>query len=92
MTQVEAQITLLKKEIEKIKARNRRVEADKAWETSKTRTVFIAVSTYILIFIVMELIRDNHPFLNAFLASASYLLSSLTYGMLKSWWLAKRKD
>jgi len=36
----------LKIEIEKIKGRNRRVEADKAWETSLTRKILIAVLTY----------------------------------------------
>lgn len=81
----------LKIEIEKIKARNRRVEADKAWELSKTRLAFIAVSTFILLYIFMLLIRSEHPFLNAVISVATYLLSTATYGVLKSWWL-KRKN
>lgn len=81
----------LKEEIEKIKARNKRVEADKAWELSKTRTTFIAISTYLLIFTFMILIGDNRPFLNALVASIGYLISTFTYGILKKWWL-KRKN
>ena len=86
----EKEITVLKEEVESIKARNRRVEADKAWELSRTRTIFIAVSTYFLIFFFMILIGDNRPFWNALIASVGYLISTSTYGILKSWWLKRR--
>jgi len=90
MENVSDELKRLNDEVEKIKTRNRRVEKDKAWEISKTRTVFIAVSTYILIYIFMRLIGDNHPFLNAFVASVGYLLSTFTYDALKKWWLARK--
>lgn len=80
----------LEARVEKIEARNKRVEGDKAWELSKERNIFIALSTYILIFVFMNLIGDNHPFLNAFIASIGYLLSTATYNFLKKRWLAKR--
>ena len=35
----------LKKEIEEIKLRNKRVELDKRWETSSTRKICIALLT-----------------------------------------------
>lgn len=92
MKNPEREISILKDEIEKIKARNKRVEADKAWELSKTRTIFIAVSTYLLIFFFMILIGDNKPFLNALVASIGYLISTSTYGILKKWWLKRRND
>lgn len=91
MPNIDQEIKILKDEIEKIKARNKRVEADKAWELSKTRTMFIAISTYILIFTFMILIGDNRPFLNALVASIGYLISTFTYGVLKQWWLKKQK-
>lgn len=91
MPTLEQEINLLKDEVEKIKARNRRVEADKAWELSKTRNAFIAVSTYILIFAFMVLIGDEQPFLNALVASVGYLISASTYGILKNWWLKKKR-
>lgn len=91
MTDIDSQIKALNTEVEKIKARNRRVESDKAWEISKTRSIFIAISTYILIYFFMRLIGDDHPFLNAFVASTGYLISTFTYDVLKKWWLAKRK-
>ncbi|MBI4225898.1 hypothetical protein HY612_02185 [Candidatus Roizmanbacteria bacterium] len=75
-----------------IEQRNKRVEADKAWEISKTRTIFIAISTYILIVFFMLLIKDNHPFLNAFVATAGYFISTGTYDILKKWWLKRREN
>lgn len=87
-----SQILDLEKRIQRIEERNKRVEADKAWETSRPRTFFIAISTYILIVIFMLLIKDNHPFLNAFVATVGYLISTGTYDIFKKWWLRKREE
>ena len=40
-------------EIKKIQARNKKVELDKAWETSNTRKISIAVLTYFTMVLVM---------------------------------------
>lgn len=90
MPNLASEVSELKAEIERIKARNKRVEADKAWELSKTRSGFIAASTYLLILVFMLLIHDNHPFLNAFIASIGYLISTASYDLLKKWWLRRR--
>ncbi len=81
----------LAKEIEKIKERNRRVEADKSWETSWARRIFIGVSTYILIAIFLIIIRVERPLESAIIPAIAYLISTLTLGVLKSWWLKNRK-
>jgi len=47
----------LKKEIAEIKERNKRVEADKAWETSNTRKLIIFVLTYIVISVFFLFMR-----------------------------------
>lgn len=78
-------------EIELIKARNRRVEADKAWELSGTRTAFISVTTFIILYVFFRLNRSEAPFLNALISTATYLLSTFSYGILKSWWLKNKK-
>jgi hypothetical protein len=88
----EEKITVLERKIKEIEERNKRVESDKAWEISKTRTIFIAISTYFLIVCFMLLIKDGHPFLNAFVATAGYLLSTGTYDIFKKWWLKNRKS
>ena len=88
---VVAEIQKLKQEIEAIKARNRRVEADKAWETIKTRTFFIEGVTFILAFFFMFLIGERQPFWKALAGSLAYFVSTTTYGILKQWWLAKMR-
>jgi len=80
----------LEKEIELIKARNRRVEADKAWETSWTRRIFIGVSTYLLIAIFLVIIKAERPFVTAIIPAVAYVVSTLSLGILKSWWLNNR--
>lgn len=85
------EVKRLSEEIEKIKQRNKRVEADKAWETSKTRTLFIAVTTFLLAFILMMVIDEKQPFLKAFAGAMLYLMSTTTYGVLKAWWLKNNR-
>ena len=41
----------MEKRIEQIEQRNKRVEEDKAWETSFTRRLCIAILTYIVVVI-----------------------------------------
>lgn len=79
----------LKIEIESIKARNLKVEADKAWETSWTRRSLILALTYgvIVIFFVFAKLPD--PFLNAIVPSVAFLLATLNINMVKNWWLKK---
>ena len=46
----------LENEIAKIKERNKRVELDKAWETSWTRKICICILTYIVVVIYSYII------------------------------------
>ncbi|MDP3880608.1 MAG: hypothetical protein Q8Q32_00280 [bacterium] len=78
-------------EIEEIKARNRRVELDKAWETSWTRRLFIGAITYAIAGIWLVWIGDSSPWLKAFVPSGGYILSTLSLPILKNWWSKSRK-
>lgn len=89
--ELEKEIESLRLEMEKIKERNKRVETDKAWETSKTRNLFIALSAFTLIYIVMRQVNADHPLENALLGSIAYYLSTQSYGILRSWWLKRKK-
>lgn len=88
---VEQELKELKTEIETIKARNRRVEADKAWEKSKTRTAFIAGMTFILVFIFMKVSPGQEPLPSAVFAVVAYWISTESYGVLKKWWLGRKR-
>lgn len=89
-SQLKQEVIALKEEVENIKSRNKRVEGDKAWETSKTRTAFISAITFCLVYAFMVFGNTNSPFLNSLIAVAAYWISTETYGALKSWWLRKR--
>ena len=77
----------MKGDIESIKERNRRVEADKAWETSTMRRGIIAVLTYLIIVIFLYAIEAPRPWLNALVPTAGFILSTLTLSAFKRWWL-----
>jgi hypothetical protein len=82
-----SQLENLKKEINQIKSRNRKVEADKAWETSLTRKCAIALITYILIGVYMYIIGTNKPWLNALIPTGAFMLSTSTLNLIKQVWL-----
>jgi len=77
----------IEKEIEKIKERNRRVEADKAWETSKTRKAIISVLTYLVIVLFMYSAGIEMPWVNAIVPTVGFVLSTMTIGVLKGFWV-----
>jgi len=77
----------IKKELDEIKARNKRVEADKAWETSWTRKLLILILTYIVIVIFFLVVKLPDPFVNAVVPSIAFVLSTLSVPIFKKWWL-----
>lgn len=81
----------LQSEIDEIKRRNQRVEADKAWETSWTRKIIISVFTYIVIVVFFFFAKLSNPFANAIVPAVAFILSTLTVPLVKKWWLATRK-
>jgi hypothetical protein len=79
----------LKNEINEIKKRNKRVEADKAWETSWTRRIIILLLTYIVISIFFYFFLIPKPLLNAVIPTIAFIISTLTITIVKNWWLNK---
>lgn len=85
------EVTALKQEIEAIKERNTRVEFDKAWETSWTRRVSIAIATYIIVLLFMITIGIEKPFIAAIVPVIGFLLSTLSVERIKKWWMIKEQ-
>ena len=77
----------LEKEISAIKARNKKVETDKAWETSWTRKFILIIFTYIGIGFYLQAINIDKPWLNAIVPSVGFLLSTLTLHIFKNIWI-----
>jgi len=81
----------LESEIGKIKRRNARVEADKAWETSYARRGTITLFTYLCSAAVFLIIGAPNPYLAALVPALAYVLSTVTMPALKALWLKSRK-
>lgn len=80
----------LKKEIEEIKERNKRVELDKKWETSMTRKICIAVLTYIVVICYTSLTdKINNVFLSSLVPVIGFTLSTLSLSVIRKVWEKK---
>jgi len=90
MKNLEDRINELEKELTEIKKRNKRVEGDKAWETSTFRKILVTLITYLIAALVMYMIEVDDFYLGALIPTIGYLLSTLTIPFVIKWWL-KRK-
>lgn len=79
----------LQTEINEIKARNARVEADKKWETNSTRKLVILVLTYFCMSLFFYFAKLGNPFINAIVPSLGFFLSTLAVPFVKKIWLKK---
>lgn len=82
----------LNKDIEEIKKRNKRVEIDKAWETSFTRRLLLSIFTYLAIAIYLNVIKVTSPWLNAIVPTFGFMLSTLTLPFFKKIWVKYFKN
>jgi len=81
----------LEKRIEEIEARNKKVEADKAWETSWTRRILLTIFTYLSIGVYMWAINIPRAWLNAVVPAIAFTLSMLTMPFFKKLWLKNKE-
>lgn len=75
------------KEIKEIKERNKRVEKDKAWETSWTRRICIMVLTYIVVIIYSYVIKKyDNILLSSMVPVIGFTLSTLSLKLVRRIW------
>ncbi len=82
-----ATIQDLENEIQKIKERNIRVEADKAWELSWARKLVIAGVTYIAIALFLLATNFEHPWEGAIIPTVGFLLANMSIPFFKNLWM-----
>ena len=73
--------------IRMIEERNRKVETDKAWETSITRRLLLVLFTYLAMGFYLQAIGIAAPWLNAIVPAAAFMLSTLTLPSFKKVWM-----
>lgn len=81
----------LEKRISNIEKRNKRVEGDKAWETSTLRKILIIVLTYIFAVLYLKIADTTNPFFGAVVPCVGFFLSTQTLNIIKKNWLSRRK-
>ena len=77
----------MKDKVKSVINRNKRVEADKAWETSYTRRTILTIFTYLAIGVYLSAINIPRPWLNAIVPAVAFMLSTLTLPYFKKIWL-----
>lgn len=76
----------LEQRVASIEERNRRVELDKAWETSLTRRFLILIGTYAILGAYLWAIEIPRPWLNAIVPAVGFALSTLVLTPIRKWW------
>ncbi len=77
----------IEEEIKNIKERNKKVELDKAWETSWTRRICIMILTYIIVVIYSYIIKTyDNVLLSSLVPVIGFTLSTLSLGLIRKLW------
>ena len=82
----------LEKEINDIKERNKTVELNKAWETSKTRKIRIMILTYLIVVLYsLSISKISNIFLSSIVPVIGFALSTLSLSTIRKMWEKKVK-
>jgi len=87
---MDERIQNLEREVRSLQERNRRVESEKAWETSFMRVLSIALITYVVAGIVLYSIGVTNFLLAALVPVLGYILSTRSLPRVKRWWMEKQ--
>ena len=80
----------MEERIKKIEERNKRVEEDKAWETSFTRRLCIALLTYVVVIVyTYTTSKINNVFLSSLVPVIGFTLSTISLTGIRKMWSRK---
>lgn len=85
---VEKRLRELEKEVAAIQDRNRRVEKDKAWETSTFRIITVAIITYFVMCLIFYFLGIDRFFINAIIPTLGFVLSTQSLSFIKNRWIS----
>lgn len=74
-------------QIKALEERNKRVEADKAWEKSLTRRLTVLIITFVAASILFWWMGSRDFYLQALVPTSAYLLSTLSLPWIKKQWM-----
>ena len=82
----DSRLRALEDELLEIRNRNQRVEANKSWETSRTRLLSVTVVTYVTMTLLLSVLGTPRPLLNALVPTAGFFLSTLSLPVVRRIW------
>lgn len=82
----------IEKEIQEIKERNKRVEENKARETSITRKIVIMLLTYAFIVMFFYIAQLPKPRINAIVPTLGFVVSTLSLWFFKNIRIKKNRQ
>ena len=77
----------IEQRIEAIELRNKKVEADKAWETSAVRKILIAVLTYFVVVLFFFTAGLSKPLINSIVPTLGFVLSTFSLPFFRKLWV-----
>ena len=77
----------IREELRELRARNLRVEREKAWETSWTRRLVITAVTWLGAWLWLLELGAERAALQALVPAGAYALSTFPLPMLRRWWI-----
>lgn len=75
----------------RIVERNRRVESNKAWETSRTRLLSVTAITYLTMVLVFSVLGSAKALLDALVPTTGFFLSTLSLPLVRRLWESSRR-
>ena len=84
LIKLQERLSVVESELADIQNRNRRVESDKAWETSRGRLLSITGITYVTMVVVFLVLGSSRPFVDALVPTTGFFLSTLSISFLRA--------
>lgn len=84
---MEERLQKIEQELEIIKARNARVETDKAWETSAIRTVLLTAITFFVTTLALTYVGNENATRDALIGAVGFVFSTLSLSFIKRRWV-----
>ena len=84
LIKLQERLSVVESELADIRNRNRRVESDKAWETSRVRLLSITGITYVTMVLVFLVLGSSRPFVDALVPTTGFFLSTLSVSFLRA--------
>jgi hypothetical protein len=84
LIKLQERLSVVESELADIRNRNRRVESDKAWETSRVRLLSVTGITYVTMVLVFLVLGSSRPFVDALVPTTGFFLSTLSISFLRA--------